>query len=104
MPNEELPERSRSVAGVWPGQARRSAVDGISLIIIGDFIRGFAPGAQALGRTVMSANLSAAQLADPQLVPDVQAVLARLGMPASALELEIPSRSSWTTQDRKSVV
>ena len=34
-------------------------------------------------------NLSAAQLADPQLVPDVQAVLARLGMPASALELEI---------------
>ena len=48
-----------------------------------------APGAQALGRTVMSVNLSAAQLADPQLVPDMQAVLARLGMPASALELEI---------------
>ena len=51
--------------------------------------RATGPGAQALGRTVMSVNLSAAQLADPQLVPDVQAVLARLGMPASALELEI---------------
>ena len=51
--------------------------------------RATGPGAQALGRTVMSVNLSEAQLADPQLVPDVQAVLARLGMPASALELEI---------------
>ena len=34
---------------MWPGQARRSAVDGVSLIIIGDFIRGFAPGAKAPG-------------------------------------------------------
>ena len=47
------------------------------------------PGAQVLARTVMSVNLSAAQLADPQLVPEIQAVLERLGMPAAALELEI---------------
>lgn len=37
----------------------------------------------------VSVNLSAAQLADPQLVPDIAALLARHGMPARCLELEI---------------
>lgn len=37
----------------------------------------------------ISVNLSAAQLADPQLVPDIEALLARTGMPAHRLELEI---------------
>ncbi len=37
----------------------------------------------------VSVNLSAAQLADPQLVPDIAALLSRHGMPASCLELEI---------------
>ncbi|AVS89041.1 sensor domain-containing diguanylate cyclase [Paracidovorax avenae] len=37
----------------------------------------------------VSVNLSAAQLADPLLVPDIAALLARHGMPARCLELEI---------------
>lgn len=37
----------------------------------------------------VSVNLSAAQMADPQLVPDIEALLARTGMPAHRLELEI---------------
>ena len=43
----------------------------------------------ALGDVCVSVNLSAAQLADPQLVPDIAALLARTGMPAHRLELEI---------------
>ncbi|MFN4120862.1 EAL domain-containing protein [Acidovorax sp.] len=43
----------------------------------------------ALGDVFVSVNLSAAQLADPQLVPDIEALLARTGMPAHRLELEI---------------
>ncbi|CAN7294130.1 EAL domain-containing protein [Acidovorax sp. LjRoot129] len=42
-----------------------------------------------LGDVSISVNLSAAQLADPQLVPDIEALLARTGMPAHRLELEI---------------
>ncbi|MFI8615673.1 EAL domain-containing protein [Acidovorax sp. NPDC077693] len=37
----------------------------------------------------VSVNLSAAQMADPLLVPDIEALLARTGMPAHRLELEI---------------
>lgn len=37
----------------------------------------------------VSVNLSAAQLADPALVPDIEALLARTRMPAHRLELEI---------------
>ncbi len=37
----------------------------------------------------VSVNLSAAQLADPQLVPEIRQLLARSGMPAHALELEL---------------
>ena len=43
----------------------------------------------ALGDVFVSVNLSAAQLADPQLVPDIEALLLRTGMPAHRLELEI---------------
>lgn len=43
----------------------------------------------ALGEVFVSVNLSAAQLADPALVPDIEALLARTGMPAHRLELEI---------------
>ncbi|WP_422845916.1 EAL domain-containing protein [Acidovorax sp. M2(2025)] len=43
----------------------------------------------ALGDVAVSVNLSAAQMADPQLVPDIEALLARTGMPAHRLELEI---------------
>ena len=53
-------------------------------------------GSAALSSTVhpladvsISVNLSAAQLADPLLVPDIEALLARTGMPAQRLELEI---------------
>jgi diguanylate cyclase (GGDEF)-like protein/PAS domain S-box-containing protein len=37
----------------------------------------------------LSVNLSVLQLADPQLVPEIQALLGRYGMPANRLELEI---------------
>ena len=46
-------------------------------------------GAHPLADISVSVNLSAAQLADPQLVPDIDALLARTGMPAHRLELEI---------------
>jgi EAL domain-containing protein (putative c-di-GMP-specific phosphodiesterase class I) len=42
-----------------------------------------------LSQVSVSVNLSAAQLADPQLVPDIEALLARCSMPAHRLELEI---------------
>ncbi|MFN9472763.1 EAL domain-containing protein [Acidovorax sp.] len=42
-----------------------------------------------LAQASVSVNLSAAQLADPQLVPDIEALLVRCGMPAHRLELEI---------------
>ena len=42
-----------------------------------------------LSQVSVSVNLSAAQLADPQLVPDIEALLAKSGMPAHRLELEI---------------
>ncbi|MDA8521588.1 EAL domain-containing protein [Acidovorax sp. NCPPB 4044] len=44
---------------------------------------------QGLPGLPVSVNLSAAQLADPALVPDIRALLARHGMPAGSLELEI---------------
>ncbi len=47
-----------------------------------------APSAPLAGLPV-SVNLSAAQLADPQLVPEIRQLLARSGMPAHALELEL---------------
>jgi diguanylate cyclase (GGDEF)-like protein/PAS domain S-box-containing protein len=37
----------------------------------------------------LSVNLSVLQLSDPQLVPEIQALLARFSMPANQLELEI---------------
>ena len=37
----------------------------------------------------ISVNLSAAQMADPLLVPDIEALLARTDMPPHRLELEI---------------
>jgi EAL domain-containing protein (putative c-di-GMP-specific phosphodiesterase class I) len=43
----------------------------------------------ALGDVSVSVNLSVAQMADPQLVTDIEALLARTGMPAHRLELEI---------------
>ncbi|BEP96028.1 hypothetical protein GmRootA79_44120 [Acidovorax sp. A79] len=45
--------------------------------------------AHPLSDVSISVNLSAAQLADPQLVADIEALLARTGMPAHRLELEI---------------
>ena len=42
-----------------------------------------------LAHVSISVNLSAAQLSDPLLVSDIQALLARTGMPAHRLELEI---------------
>ena len=42
-----------------------------------------------LAHVSISVNLSAAQLADPLLVIDIEALLARTGMPAHRLELEI---------------
>ncbi|CAN7404917.1 EAL domain-containing protein [Acidovorax sp. LjRoot38] len=42
-----------------------------------------------LAHVSISVNLSAAQLADPLLVSDIEALLARTGMPAHRLELEI---------------
>lgn len=42
-----------------------------------------------LAGTSVSVNLSAAQMADPMLVQDIEALLARTGMPAHRLELEI---------------
>lgn len=42
-----------------------------------------------LAQVSVSVNLSAAQLADPQLVPDIEALLTRCSMPAHRLELEI---------------
>ena len=51
------------------------------------------PSARALvhplAHVSISVNLSAAQLADPLLVSDIEALLARTGMPAHRLELEI---------------
>lgn len=47
------------------------------------------PMAHPLSMVPVSVNLSAAQLGDPQLVPDIGALLARCGMPAHRLELEI---------------
>ena len=46
-------------------------------------------GAHPLADVSISVNLSAAQLSDPALVPDIEALLARTGMPAHRLELEI---------------
>jgi len=43
----------------------------------------------ALAGLPVSVNLSAAQLADPQLVPDLRRLLSRCGMPAQCLELEL---------------
>ncbi|WP_083235265.1 EAL domain-containing protein [Acidovorax sp. RAC01] len=42
-----------------------------------------------LSEVTVSVNLSAAQMADPMLVQDIEALLARTGMPAHRLELEI---------------
>ena len=42
-----------------------------------------------LARASISVNLSAAQMAAPSLVTDIEALLARTGMPAHRLELEI---------------
>ena len=47
------------------------------------------PRPHPLADLSISVNLSAAQMADPQLVPDIEALLARTGMPAQRLELEI---------------
>ncbi len=47
------------------------------------------PRPHPLADLSISVNLSAAQMADPQLVPDIEALLARTGMPAHRLELEI---------------
>ena len=52
-----------------------------------DGLGGFQP--HPLADVSISVNLSAAQMADPQLVPDIEALLARTGMPAHRLELEI---------------
>ncbi|MCO5355273.1 EAL domain-containing protein [Acidovorax kalamii] len=46
-------------------------------------------GAHPLADVSISVNLSAAQLSDPALVSDIEALLARTGMPAHRLELEI---------------
>lgn len=46
-------------------------------------------GAHPLADVSISVNLSAAQLSDPGLVPDIEALLARTGMHAHRLELEI---------------
>ncbi|KQR50588.1 EAL domain-containing protein [Acidovorax sp. Leaf160] len=46
-------------------------------------------GGVGLGGLPVSVNLSAAQLADPQLVPDLRRLLARCAMPAHQLELEL---------------
>ena len=46
-------------------------------------------GAHPLADISVSVNLSAAQMADPLLVADIEALLARTGMPAHRLELEI---------------
>lgn len=43
----------------------------------------------ALAGLPVSVNLSAAQLADPALVPDIRTLLARCGMPPKWLELEL---------------
>ncbi|MBP3981087.1 EAL domain-containing protein [Acidovorax sp. JG5] len=42
-----------------------------------------------LAQVSISVNLSAAQMSDPSLVTDIEALLARTGMPAHRLELEI---------------
>ncbi|MDH4419821.1 MAG: EAL domain-containing protein [Acidovorax sp.] len=47
------------------------------------------PNPHPLAGVSVSVNLSAAQLADPALVPDIEALLARVHMPAHRLELEI---------------
>ena len=54
----------------------------------GDVVRSL-KGAHPLADVSISVNLSAAQLSDPALVPDIEALLARTGMPAHRLELEI---------------
>jgi len=46
-------------------------------------------GPAALAGLPVSVNLSAAQLADPALVPDIRTLLARCGMPPRWLELEL---------------
>jgi len=50
---------------------------------------GAPPHPHPLAEVSVSVNLSAAQLSDPALVPDIEALLARTGMPAHRLELEI---------------
>ena len=47
------------------------------------------PRPHPLANLSLSVNLSAAQLADPLLVSDIEALLTRTGMPAHRLELEI---------------
>ena len=50
---------------------------------------GDAASPHPLARVSISANLSAAQMSDPALVTDIEALLLRTGMPAHRLELEI---------------
>uniref|UniRef100_UPI0025CC5672 putative bifunctional diguanylate cyclase/phosphodiesterase n=1 Tax=uncultured Acidovorax sp. TaxID=158751 RepID=UPI0025CC5672 len=50
---------------------------------------GDAASLHPLARVSISVNLSAAQMSDPALVTDIEALLLRTGMPAHRLELEI---------------
>ena len=50
---------------------------------------GDAASPHPLARVSISVNLSAAQMSDPALVTDIEALLLRTGMPAHRLELEI---------------
>ena len=50
---------------------------------------GDAASPHPLARVSISVNLSAAQMSDPALVADIEALLLRTGMPAHRLELEI---------------